>query len=126
VQRKQIKPHSRSLNRRMLELLIERGPLMADEISAALKLPTKHVAASMRHYIKEGAVLAREVRTRHAKPTNEYRVAPRQRDAMVPPRWALAADGAFVDLASPTREEISAPRARALVDFIRKLDEGQA
>lgn len=40
------------------------------------------------------------------------------------PRWALAADGAFVLLGTPT--EIPAPAARALVAFIRQLDQGEA
>lgn len=41
-------------------------------------------------------------------------------------RWALTQDSAFVDLASPDSDEISGDRARALVDFIRKLDEARA
>lgn len=36
-------------------------------------------------------------------------------------RWAVTSDGAFVDLASPATE-IHAASARALVDFVRKLD----
>lgn len=40
------------------------------------------------------------------------------------PRWALASDGAFVLLG--TRIEIQRTAARALVDFVRTLDQGKA
>ena len=40
------------------------------------------------------------------------------------PMWALLADGAFVLLG--TDIEIPAHQARALVEFIRTLDKGQA
>jgi len=41
-----------------------------------------------------------------------------------PPRWALASDGALVDLTDGT--EIAKVKARALVDFVRALDAGEA
>ncbi|MCC7484583.1 MAG: hypothetical protein IT529_06295 [Burkholderiales bacterium] len=40
------------------------------------------------------------------------------------PRWALASDGAFLLLGTAT--EIPRPAARALVEFVRVLDEGEA
>lgn len=59
------------------------------------------------------------------KPPKVQRRAATSRPARTPPaRWALTADGAFVLLGTPL--EIPAHQARALVEFIRKLDKAEA
>jgi hypothetical protein len=61
-------------------------------------------------------------RAKHAKRKKHVRAASAVKAAA--PRWALTSDGAFVDLTDST--EISKAKARALVDFVRVLDAGEA
>lgn len=76
--------------------------------------PRKKKAAPMRKPPK-----AKRKYTRHVKKPAARRAVP-----VVASRWAITDDGAFVDLVSEL--EIDVARARALVAFIRKLDEAAA
>ncbi len=61
---------------------------------------------------------AKKAKRKGVRRTKKPAIPPR---VIAAARWAVTADGAFVDLVDPT-VEISRSRARALVDFVRKLD----
>jgi len=67
--------------------------------------------------------------TAPAPNSSRRRSAPRERPLQTPPHgamWALRSDGAFVLLGDELGLVVPREVARALVDFIRTLDEGKA
>jgi hypothetical protein len=84
--------------------------------AARARKPAKHT--KRKKHAKRGERVAITAKGNALLAAQPYRVK-----ALVP-RWALTSDGAFVDLTDST--EISKAKARALVDFVRILDAGDA
>ncbi len=94
-------------------------PTGAKSLKAAASRRTPKLPPKVKGFRAEARAHKRAKRKPHVTPAKRV-----QAPALQVPRWALTADGAFINLTDNL--EIGRAEARGLVDFVRRLDAGEA